>query len=191
MYREFLKSFLPDGPVDLDRLAACGPEIVEFLDHFGGRSFRRGLYRVMRPAEGDIWKARILYAYPEFHARISCFGFDWMGNAFATDSNRLVEEQPGVVMFEPGTGKALDIPSNLESFHEVALNKHGEAVLAISFNETWTEAGGAQPDYSHCIGYKKPLFLGGKDTVDNLEMSDIDVYWHLLGQLIRKTRGLA
>ena len=191
MYNKFLKSYSPDGAMNLEQLTSCAPGIVEFQNHFGGMSFRGGLYRVVRPAEEIVWKQRILIAYPEFEARITCFAFDWMGNAFATDSQRLVDGQAGVVMLETGTGKALNIPSNLESFHDVGLNQYGEAALAIKFYETWTSAGGVQPDYAHCVGYKRPLFLGGKDTVDNLEVSDIDVYWHLLGQLIRKARGLA
>lgn len=189
MYENFINYFQPDDPMQQMQSSELG--IAGFLERFGGASFRHGLYRVVRPLEQDAWRERILGPYPEFNARISCFGFDWMGNAFATDSSRLVENQPGVVMFEVGTGKALDIPSNLESFHEVGLKQFGEAVLAVSFYNAWINAGGAEPDYSHCVGYKKPLFLGGKDAVDNLEMSDIDVYWHILGQLIRRARGLA
>jgi len=40
------------------------------------------------------------------------------------------------------------------------------------------------------MGYRKPLFLGGSDEVENLEVSDLDVYWHIMGQIIRKTKGL-
>jgi hypothetical protein len=39
---------------------------------------------------------------------------------------------------------------------------------------------------TECIGYRVPLFLGGSDTVENLEKVDLDVYWHLHGQLIQK-----
>jgi len=38
--------------------------------------------------------------------------------------------------------------------------------------------------------YKRPLFLGGSDTTDNLEISDLEVYWLLVGQLIREAKGL-
>jgi len=38
--------------------------------------------------------------------------------------------------------------------------------------------------------YKRPLFLGGSDTTDNLEISDLEVYWLLMGQLIRQAKGL-
>jgi len=35
----------------------------------------------------------------------------------------------------------------------------------------------------------KPLFLGGADELGNLEMFDVDVYWHLMAKLISKVRG--
>jgi hypothetical protein len=41
-----------------------------------------------------------------------------------------------------------------------------------------------------CVGYRKPLFLGGADNLTNVEMLDLDVYWTLTAQLIAKTRGL-
>jgi hypothetical protein len=192
MYERFTELFPPDTGGEKDRLTSpvLRAGIGEFLSAFGGMSFRNSIYRIVKPAEEATWKERVAGPYPEFRARVTCFGFDWMGNVFATDSSRLIEGQDGVVMFEPGTGKALNIPSNLETFHEKGLHEFGEAVLAISFYTAWTKAGGAAPNYSQCIGYKKPLFLGGADTVDNLEISDIDVYWHILGQMIRKTRGL-
>ncbi len=37
-----------------------------------------------------------------------------------------------------------------------------------------------------CAGYKIPLFIGGNDTVDNLELSDIYVYWEICSQLKNK-----
>ena len=93
-------------------------------------------------------------------------------------------------MFEPGTGEALEIPANLNTFHDDGLLDLGEAALAISFYEKWRSSGGAAPDYDQCIGYRRPLFLGGEDGIDNMEVSDLDVYWHITGQLIQKTRGL-
>jgi hypothetical protein len=94
-------------------------------------------------------------------------------------------------MFEPGTGEALAIPSNIQTFHDSELMEFGEAALAISFYQKWMAASGGQaPAYTQCVGYKTPLFLGGTDEVKNLELSDLDVYWHLMGQLIVKTRSL-
>lgn len=170
--------------------AVADPELRSFFDILGGGSFQGGLYRTVHPMNSSEWNERICLAYPEFKGRITCFGFDWIGSTFALDSERQEGGRPGVVMFEPGTGEALEIPSNLITFHEAGLREFGEAALAISFYEKWRASGGAAPTYDQCVGYRKPLFLGGADEVENLEISDIDVYWHIVGQLIRKTRGL-
>lgn len=51
-------------------------------------------------------------------------------------------------------------------------------------------SGNPTPKFTQCVGYKRPLFLGGKDAVENLELSEVEVYWHLMGQLIRQAKGL-
>jgi hypothetical protein len=93
-------------------------------------------------------------------------------------------------MFEPGTGEVLNIPSNIESFHDKELIEFAEAALAVGFYQEWLASGGVVPAYIQCIGYKRALFLGGTDDVSNLEVSDLDVYWHIFGQLITKCNGL-
>lgn len=52
----------------------------------------------------------------------------------------------------------------------------------------WLASGGLHPTYGQCIGYKVPLFLGGKDDVSNLELSDLDVYWYAISQTLAKVR---
>jgi hypothetical protein len=39
-----------------------------------------------------------------------------------------------------------------------------------------------------CVATKVPFFLGGKDSVENLEIIDLEVYWSLSGQLRNGTR---
>lgn len=166
------------------------PGLSQLFEQFGGASFRSGLYRIIHPSDLSDWQERIHLAYPEFEGRVFCFGFDWLGSVFALDIKRTEGGQAAVMMFEPGTGEALEIPSNLESFHEAGLIEFGEAALAISFQEKWLASGGAVPHYDQCVGYRMPVFLRGADEVENLELSDIDVYWHLTGQLILQTKGL-
>jgi len=194
MFEEFQRHFSPDhGRVSESEGAAVGsdvPGFSELIGRFGGTSFRRGLYRVIRATDLDQWKARVSLGFPEFAKRITCFGYDWLGRAFAVDIQRLEGGQPGVVMFEPGTGEALEIPSNLQTFHGDELIGFADAALDIDFHRRWLASGGAEPGYTQCVGYRKPLFLGGADELKNLELSDLDVYWHLMGQLIVKTKGL-
>jgi hypothetical protein len=119
--------------------------LPEFLSEFGGASFRSGLYRVVLASEIAGWNARIEAAYPEFASQITCFAYDWLGRAFALNQSRLEGGRPGVTMFEPGTGEALEIPCNLQTFHTEGLLEFGEAALAISFFEDWLGAGGVAP----------------------------------------------
>jgi Domain of unknown function (DUF1851) len=190
--------FQPNFPPDLDRISESDgaavrsgvPGLSELIGRFGGASFRRGLYRVIRATDLDEWTARVALGFPGFEGRITCFGYDWLGRAFAVDTRRLERGQPGIVMFEPGTGEALEIPSNLQDFHDDGLIEFGDAALAIDFHQRWLASGGAAPGYAQCVGYKRPLFLGGADKLENLELSDLDVYWHLMGQLIAKSKGL-
>ncbi|WP_315799770.1 T6SS immunity protein Tdi1 domain-containing protein [Bradyrhizobium sp. SZCCHNS3002] len=193
MFETFKRHFLLDaGPSPIGPLsdASLRPEAAKLFAEFGGCSFNGGLYRVVRVSSLDTWAARVGYAFPEFKGRIACFGYDWLGRAFATDEKRLEGGKPGVVMFEPGTGEALKIPANIETFHDGELVNFGEAVLAIDFFQRWQKLARTKLEYDQCAGYKKPLFLGGVDDVGNLEPSDIDVYWHISGQLILKAKGL-
>jgi hypothetical protein len=93
-------------------------------------------------------------------------------------------------MFEPGTGEALEIPCGIEGFHDQELVEHREEALAAKFHAAWLASGGRPPNCEECVGYKKPLFLGGKDVISNLEVQNLDVYWTLAAQLIRKAKGL-
>lgn len=161
--------------------------LAELMLEFGGYSFDKGLYRVMTPDSIEHWNQTIEFAFPDFDRRIQCFGYDWLGRIFALDSGRLEEGRAGVVMFEPGTGQALEIPCNIVTFHNEELVDYREEALAVSFRHLWL-VGGVAPGCDECIGYRIPLFLGGKDIADNLEITNLDVYWTLAGQMIRRAR---
>ena len=194
MFEAFQQNFTPDPdriPDTADSLSNIGiPGLAELFARFGGVGFNRGLYRVIRASDARVWNARIALGFPKFTNRITCFGYDWLGRVFAADVQRLEQGQPGVLMFEPGTGKALVVPANVQTFHDEELARDADPALAINFHNEWLTNGGAAPAYAECVGYKTPLFLGGADDFENIELSDIDVYWHLMGQLIAKTRHL-
>ncbi len=66
--------------------------------------------------------------------------------------------------------------------------EHSDAALALTFFEE-ARAAGLLVSFDQCAGYRIPLFLGGKDEVENLEVIDLDVYWTIHGQLIRQLGG--
>jgi hypothetical protein len=196
MFKNFERKFKRDdlgsaAPSRTDNLPAT-KGLRDFFVKLGGASYSGGLYRTVHSTEVDMWNQRIWGAFPQYASVTLCFGYDWLGSLFAIDFGRSVDGEPGVLMFEPGTGEVLEIPASIITFHDEELLdlEFSEAALIRSFFEKWVHSGGAIPARSQCVGYKKPLFLGGRDEIDNLELTDIDVYWHLIGQLIRQTQGL-
>lgn len=195
MFDTFKTAFIPDeGTLQTEAppstISFADDQLGELLIRYGGRSFNQGLYRIIAPNAVAHWSDLVLSAFPIFTGRITCFSMDWLGRIFALDSARLDNGRPGIVMLEPGTAETLEIPCNIETFHESELIEFREEALAESFYRQWLGRGGVPPEITQCIGYKRPLFLGGADTVDNLEVADLDVYWTIAAQLIQRTRGL-
>jgi hypothetical protein len=195
MFDRFESHFVKDAtptPTSGDAPVAWSdePRIKDLLLRFAGASFNLGLYRVMA-ADAFGWANDfVAQAFPAFSGKAVPFGYDWLGRIFALDPSRLKGGSPAVVMFEPGTGEGLEIPCNLLTFHENELIDYRDEALAVGFHRQWLTKGGPPPKQHQCVGYRQPLFLAGKDVVENLELSDLDVYWTLSGQLIRKARGL-
>ncbi len=161
---------------------------LEILNVFQGQSFGKGLYRLHRVENITKWNAIVLEAFPEFKSRITCFGYDWLGRQFSLDSGRTENSEPQVLMFEPGTGEVLEIPCNFIDFHNTEIPNYHEACLASSFFREWLDESQTILANEECAGYKVPLFLGGEDEVVNLEKCDLEVYWSICAQLIRKTK---
>lgn len=161
-----------------------------FVHQFAGVSFNGGVYRVHQLKNLAKWNHQIRTAFPEFSKRIWCFGYDWLGRHFALDTGRLEQGKPQVLLLEPGTGEGLEIPSDLAGFHENILIDMPDAALAIEGFKKWSNSGAHVLKHHECVGYKVPLFLGGQDTPDNFEVSDMEVYWSICSQLLRKTKDL-
>jgi hypothetical protein len=164
----------------------------DFASEFAGATFAGGLYRVHDAESGPLALMLISETFPEFAGRTCPFGYDWLGRQFAVDSGRVAGGQPQVLLLEPGTGEALEIPLAFGGFHDEELVEYADAALATDFFETWSAANAGRLPLrrDQCVGYRVPLFLGGQDVVDNLELSDIEVYWSVCGQLRRGVRTL-
>jgi hypothetical protein len=180
----------PQNMSSILHLEAGSPGIVDFLSRHAGWSFNQSLYRIHAVGDMPKWTATVIDAFPDFRERVLCFSCDWLGRHFAIDFGRHEQSQCLLLMFEPGTGQALEIPATFRDFHNVELVEYQNEALAADFYRAWLAASGAVPDLTQCIGYKKPLFLSGADDVSNLELTDMDVYWSLCGQLLAKTRDL-
>ena len=151
-----------------------------FLKVFSGASFKDGLYRIHNISDMAKWTEIVENAFPKYKGNILVFGYDWLGRQFAQN------KQTGkILLFEPGTGEVLNIPVDLVALHDEEIAEYSEDSLASDFFEDWYGSeNGCEIPHDKCVGYKVPLFLNGEDNLSNLELSDMEVYWDLMGQML-------
>jgi len=154
-------------------------DLNTFLAKYQGENFGEGLYRVFQSEEINKWKQIITEAYPEFKDSFEPFAYDWLGRCFAIDTRKTKENLNQILMFEIGTADVLEIPCSLEQFHNEEIPVYGDSCLAITFYNDWKKKSNDILENNKCVGYKIPLFLGGEDVVENLELSDMEVYWFI------------
>lgn len=180
----FLVTHGTPGPASANRV-----NVAYLFARYGGCTFNDGLYRVHSAESSRKASAMVSMAYPEFGFPIIPFGFDWLGRQFVLDL-RSGKSDPDVLLLEPGTGEWFEIPRKFSSYHDDELVRNPEPSLAVSFFNEWKSVNPANLAFNECVGYKVPLFLGGDDQVHNLEVSDIEVYWGLMGQLRLATKNM-
>jgi hypothetical protein len=73
---------------------------------------------------------------------------------------------------------------DFQTFLNNEIPNNGNASLSSIFYREWLNKKGTSVKYGRCIGYKIPLFMGGKDDITNLEDSDMDVYWSIISQVM-------
>ena len=148
-----------------------------FQNRYQGMSLGDGIYRIFRRNEISKWKQIITEGYPDFANKFEPFAYDWLGRCFAIDSREFTYGE--ILMFEIGTADVLQIPCDFIGFHEEEIPLQHDACLASDFFNDWRKIIGVDLEYDQCVGYRIPLFLGGKDSIENLEVSDMEVYWHI------------
>lgn len=175
-----------------ERLAAV-EGYGDFAAEFAGATFDGGLYRVHDDRSGAQALALIAETFPEFSGRACPVGYDWLGRQVAVDAGCVFDGKPHVLILEPGAGEALEVPLPFVDFHDEELIEYADAALAAGFFERWSAANGELLPLGRdqCVGYRVPLFLGGQDVLENLELVDMEVYWSICGQLRRGALSLA
>jgi hypothetical protein len=171
-----------DAPVDADFAATIAA--------LGGKTFDGGLYRVCRGDEIRIATEAMRNMFPEYRKRITAFAYDWLGRHFVIDNARVEGGKPLILLMEPGAGETLEIPAPIVEFHNSILLTHRQDALAAAFYDSWKQLDPPEINHEDCIGYRVPLFLGGDDTVENLERTNMSVYLEISAQLRARTRTL-
>ena len=176
-----------DGGIDIHWV---DEEFLATVEQLVVEAYERGLYTVLSSAEVDPSTEAVLRAFPELTGRIAVFGRDWLGRHCAVDRRRQLEGRPLVLLIDPGGGECLQVPVPILEFHDDELVRFRDDALASSFFDAWTSASEESLQPGECAGDGVPLFLGGEDVVENLEIFDLDVYVELCGQLRQGVRAL-
>ena len=152
----------------------------DFLIKNAGKTFLNGMYRIHTTKNMIKWTTIITESFPEYKGSLIAFGFDWLGRNFVLDKTRDI-----VLIFEPGTREVLNTAASFADFHNIEIVKYHNECLASTFFNKWYESNCHYIlKHDECAGYKVPLFLNGSDTIENLEISNMEVYWEIMMSLI-------
>lgn len=159
---------------------------AEFVAN-GHSSYGNGLIRFLLPGLQPCleawngpngWKSE----WPKHSDRLIVVAYDWMGRLYALDRKRSRGGEMLSARFEPGAAELLVNDCTFAELIGTELVEFANDILSTEFFSKWRAAGGAAPSPTQCVGYKTPLFLGGADELDNLELADLDVYLSVCGQ---------
>jgi hypothetical protein len=191
MIERFIKKFSSIGSgfseKDKHLYSKLPKQLFELLDSQGGKSFANGLYRVHGFSSSIRWSLIIGQYFSKYESKLFPFGFDWMGRQFCMSTVR-----SGVLfMLDPATGEDFELEQDIDRLHDDDFVDDTDDMLAIElFKKVMKYHNLKEIGYNECLGYKVPLFLGGKDSIENYELSDIEVYWGIVSQLFKKVQDL-
>jgi hypothetical protein len=158
-----------------------------FFAECGGVTINKGLYRVHSGISSRRWSNNIRQYFSELKKTILPFGYDWLGRQYCVIHG--VENI--LVMFDPATVEYFEMAGDLNDFHNIDLvDDRDAAVSEIGFNEALKKMKVTELAIDKCVGYKVPLFLGGKDDYTNYEIADIEVYWEMQSQIFNQIKDL-
>ncbi|WP_421742688.1 T6SS immunity protein Tdi1 domain-containing protein [Cellulomonas sp.] len=165
---------------------------TEIASISAGTPLGGGMFFLLSASQGDAAQEFISTGFPKTALRATPVARDWLGRVFAVDAERKAAglEDQLLFLIEPGSGGVFDVDYSFKDLLDVGFVDDPDTYLARDFFEEWLSSGGVVPDANQCVGFTKPLFLGGSDSIENLDIVDLEVYWSLCAQLIEATRLL-
>lgn len=161
-------------------------EIKVFLDEFKGRDYLNGVFKIHHPNSAFHWTNKLKNLFVDFESSFYCFAFDWLGRqfAFSTNNNKSL-----ILMFDSGVMQVYKMEGDLNSFFNTDLVDYLEETLSTDVYFDWLKKNPA-PSFFECVGLKIPLFLNGKDSIQNYHMLDIQAYWDFNEQVYNRIKDL-
>ena len=163
-------------------------QLRNVIDGLGGRSFGDGVFRVFERSDLERWHRVVSGCFTKLRGEFNLIGYDWMGRCFAVDQ-RDGDGKELVVLLEIATLDMYYIGKDVAVFLNEVMPNQSEACLGVGRYREWLE-GHAPVGRMECGGYRIPLFLGGEDSLENMEVSDMEVYWDMTDQLWEAVKDL-
>ncbi|GLY52830.1 T6SS immunity protein Tdi1 domain-containing protein [Lentzea sp. NBRC 102530] len=95
-----------------------------------------------------------------------------------------------MLLLDPGAAQVLSLDGTIPDLLDEYALEDPATFLAQHLFTPWRAAHPQREPLGSCVGYRRPLFLGGTDAVENLEVVDEEVYWSVHGQLWAKVKDL-
>lgn len=150
----------------------------------GGNTFNNGLYRIHTFRNSVKWSLLMAEYFKEYANKFYPFGFDWLGRQFCLSGDT-------VIVFDMATGEIYQMQQSIASFHDENIVDDTDDIMSINLFSSVIELLKLDNlNYTDCLGFKVPLFLGGQDVSNNYELQDMEVYWHLSNQLYHQIKDL-
>jgi hypothetical protein len=163
------------------------PELYELFENLSGTAFENGLFKIHSYGSFYSWTQIAFEYFKKYRGNSYCFAFDWVGRQYAVNYNK---GKTLILMLDPATAEVFELEANIESFLNEEIEEFKIGVLEFEKFRVLSERTAFKLNFGQCMGFKKFLFLGGKDELNNLEVVDMEVYWELNYQVFCKTNGL-
>ena len=151
-------------------------------------SFEKGLFRIHTLGSSFYWTEIVTEYFKKHKGKVYCFAFDWMGRQFAID----LKGKNLIYMFDYATGESFIMAQTLNGFFEEDLFTYREDTLLVDlFENFFVKEKRSFLEFDECITFKQPLFTGGEDNIENMEIGDIEVNWEINYQLFCKINKLS
>ncbi|MDR1441183.1 MAG: DUF1851 domain-containing protein [Bifidobacteriaceae bacterium] len=167
-----------------------GPRV--FADAgYCGRSFNQGVLRFHDSTTGPNYRGLCFDAFPELSAidrRADVLAFDWNGKQYLTAKVR-GQKQVMILVADLGTGSVEPL-SDVSTFAGVLKEPNMAEYFSGDLYDEWrnaVERPEAQLAFTDCVEYTMPLYLGGLDSIENLQLIDLDVSWTIGAQIRSQT----
>ncbi|MSS84581.1 hypothetical protein FYJ24_07355 [Actinomycetaceae bacterium WB03_NA08] len=164
-----------------------------FADNgYCGVSLNQGMLRFHDAETGPLYRALVGEAFPDFAARgVDVLAFDWQGRQYATVDSGGGESDIWVADIGRGS---IDAVCSVENFIAALKDDHAfDTVFERELLDQWRGMVGAENSvipFDSCVAYEVPIFLGGSEGVDNLEVADLEVNWTVGAQIYAQVKDL-